>query len=129
MIFADLNLDEEIATVELRISQRRRRAAAEVDGVASALRSGVTSPTALLLAIGIGFGLGRMTNGKIAPAGHARAGRFLSIFEGVRAALKVIRTPALVWATRLFAARRSAGGASVAHRAERQSSQGSGSGH
>jgi hypothetical protein len=112
VIFADLNLDEEIATIELRINQRKRLIATDVDQVTVALRNGVTSRTALLVAAGIGFALGRITDGKAAPAGRARAGRLLSIVEGVRVALKLIRTPALVWAARLFDARHSAGGAS-----------------
>ena len=120
MIFADLKLDEEIAAIELRISQRKRLIATDVDKAASALRNGVTSPTALLLAVGIGFVLGRMTDGKIAPAGQARAGRLLSIVEGARAASKLIGTPTLVWAARLFSARHPAADASGSHRPERQ---------
>ena len=118
MILADLSLDEEITAIELRISQRKRLIATDVDEVGSALRNGVTSRTALLLAVGLGFAVGRMTDGKAAPPGQARAGRLLSIVEGVRAALKV--TPTLVWAARLFGARHPAADASGSHRPERQ---------
>ena len=73
MIFADLNLDEEIATLELRISQRKRLIATDADKLGSVLRNGVTSPTALLLAVGTGFALGRITGGKVAPPGRGGA--------------------------------------------------------
>ena len=119
----DRNLDAEIATVGLRIGQRKRLIAAEVEGVASALRDNVTSSTALLVAIGVGFALGRVSDGKAAQPGQARAGqRLLSVVDAVRAALKVIRTPTLIWAARLLGMRHAPGGAPAA-RPERQSPQ------
>src|SRR5262249_39840858 len=112
----------------LRIGQRKRLLATEVDAVSSALRDklrdNATSSTALLVAIGVGFALGRVSDGKAAPPGQARAGqRLLSAVDAVRAALKLIRTPTLIWVARLFGARHAADGASTSQRAQRQSPQ------
>lgn len=114
MIF-DPNLDEELDAVGLRIRQRKTLIAAEIDGVASALRDNVTSSTALLVAVGVGFALGKVSDGKAARPGQARAGqRLLSVVDAVRAALKVIRTPTLIWAARLLGIRHPAGGVPAA---------------
>ena len=97
-------LEEDIATAELRIHRRKRLLLAEAERARLALRSSVTSPSALLLAVGVGFTLGRITEGERRP-GQSRLSRIWHGVSGsVRAALHLTRTPSLVWLARLFGA-------------------------
>ena len=106
MIPIDRDLDEEITKVELRIHQRRLRVTAKGRSVGTALQRSLTSPAVLLLAAGTGFAIGRITEGNAAP-GQTRLSRaWLSISQGVRAALAVVRAPTFVWLARLFGAQR-----------------------
>ena len=98
----DGDLEEEIATVELRIQQRKTDIIAESRKVSTALQHAVTSPAAFALAAGAGFILGRITLGS---PGRSGGSRLLSLFEGVRGLTSVVRAPALVWLTRLFRSR------------------------
>ena len=102
MIPIDRDLDEEIATVELRIHQRTLRVLAKGRRVGTALQRGLTSPQVLLLAAGIGFAIGRITEGNGVP-GRTRLSRaWFSISQSVKAALAVVRAPAFLWLARLF---------------------------
>lgn len=103
MIPIDQDLDEEISTVELRIHERTLRVVARGHRIGTALQRSLTSPAVLLLAAGTGFAIGRITEGNGAP-GQTRISRaWISISQGVRAALAIVRTPAFVWLARLLA--------------------------
>ena len=102
MIPADRDLDDEITATELRIHQRALRVLARGGRVGTALQRSLTSPAALLLAAGIGFAIGRITDGNNA-AGHSRLARaWFSISQGVSGALAVVRAPTFVWLARLL---------------------------
>ena len=106
MIPIDHDLDEEITTIELRIRQRTLRVMAKGRRAGEALQRGLTSPAVLLLAAGTGFAIGRITEGN-SGSGQTRLGRaWVSMSQGVRVALAVVRTPAFVWLARLFSANR-----------------------
>jgi hypothetical protein len=95
-------LEEDIAAAELRIHRRKQLLLAETEKAKAAVRSNVTSPSALLLAVGVGFTAGRITEGERRP-GQSRLSRiWTAISGGVRAALQVVRAPTLVWLVRLF---------------------------
>jgi len=95
-------MEEDIAAAELRIHRRKRLLLAEAERAKAALRSSITSPSALLLAVGVGFTVGRITEGERRP-GQSRLSRiWTAISGGVRAALQVVRAPTLVWLVRLF---------------------------
>jgi len=98
----DGDLEEEIAMVERRIQQRKTNIIAESRKVSTALQHAVTSPAAFVLAAGAGFILGRITLGSASRSGGSR---LLSLFEGVRGLISMVRAPALVWLTRLFRSR------------------------
>jgi hypothetical protein len=107
MIPIDRDLDEEITTVELRIHQRTVRAIATGRRVGTVLQRSLTSPAVLLFAAGIGFTIGRMTEGNGAPGRSRLARALFSISQGVRAALAVVRAPTFVWLARVLGAERS----------------------
>jgi len=102
MIPIDRDLDEEITTLELRIRQRTLRVMAKARRAGEALQRGLTSPAVLLLAAGTGFAIGKITEGN-SGSGQTRLARaWVSIYQGVRAALAVVRAPTFVWLARLF---------------------------
>jgi hypothetical protein len=97
-----LDLDEAIAAAELRIKAREQRLAGAAQSLRTAAKHQLTSPSALLLAIGVGFAIGRVTEGTRAP-GQSRLRRiWSSVSESVKAALSVMHTPSLIWLARLF---------------------------
>jgi hypothetical protein len=96
------DLDEQIASVELRIKARERRLAGVAELLRTAARHQLTSPSVLLFAVGAGFVVGRVTEGARAP-GQSRLHRiWTSLSDSVRAALGVMQTPGLMWLARLF---------------------------
>jgi len=96
------NLDEQIAAAELRIKARKQRLAGEAQLLRAAAKHQLTSPSALLLAVGIGFVVGRVTEGPRVP-GQSRLGRiWSSVSDSVKAALNVMQTPSLMWLARLL---------------------------
>jgi len=95
----DGDLEEEIATIERRIQQRRMDIIAESRKVSAALQHAVTSPAAFALAAGAGFILGRITLGSPNRSGGSR---LFSLLKSVGSLMSLVRTPALVWLTRLF---------------------------
>ena len=98
----DRDLDEEITTIELRIRQRTLRVMAKGRWAGEALQRGLTSPAVLLLAAGTGFAIGRITEGNSASGQTRLARAWVSIYQGVRAALAVVRAPTFVWLARQF---------------------------
>jgi hypothetical protein len=102
MIPIDRDLQEEIRTLELRIRQRTLRVVAKARRAGEALQRGLTSPAVLLLAAGIGFAIGRITEGNSASGQTRLARAWVSIYQGIRAALAVVRAPPFVWLARLF---------------------------
>jgi hypothetical protein len=97
-----LDLDEQIAAAELRIKARKQRLASEAQLLRTAAKHQLTSPSTLLLALGVGFVIGRVTEGARAP-GQSRVRRiWSSVSESVKAALSVMQTPGLMWLARLF---------------------------
>jgi hypothetical protein len=102
MIPIDRDLDEEITAIEVRIHQRTVRVLAKGRRVGTALQRSLTSPAALLLAVGTGFAIGRITEGPGASGQTRLARAWFSISQGVKAALTVVRAPAFVWLARLF---------------------------
>ena len=102
MIGIGLDLDEQIAAAELRIKARKQRLASEAQLLRTAAKHQLTSPSALLLAVGVGFVVGRVTESAGAP-GESRLRRiWTSISDSVKAALGVMQTPGLLWLARLF---------------------------
>ena len=111
------DLDEQIAAAELRIKARKQRLASEAQLLRMAAKRELTSPPALLLAIGVGFVVGRVTEGARAP-GQSRLRRiWSSISESIKAALSVMQTPSLMWLARLVG--RNSGSTPGEHPAER----------
>jgi hypothetical protein len=102
MIPIDRDLDEEITAIELRIHQRTLRVLAKGRRVGTALQRSLTSPAALLLAVGTGFAIGRITEVPGASGQTRLARAWFSISQGVRAALAVVRAPTFVWLARLL---------------------------
>jgi hypothetical protein len=97
-----LDLDEQIAAAELRIKARKQRLAGEAQLLRTAAKHQLTSPSTLLLALGVGFVIGRVTESAQAP-GQSRLRRiWSSVSESVKAALSVMQTPSLMWLARLF---------------------------
>jgi len=95
-------LEEDIAAAELRIHRRKRLLLAEAERAKAAFGSSLTSPSALLFAVGVGFTVGRITEGERRP-GQSRLSRiWTAISGGVSAALQVMRAPSLIWLARLF---------------------------
>jgi hypothetical protein len=102
-----LDLDEQIAAAELRIKARKQRLVSGAQLLRTAAKHQLTSPSTLLLALGVGFVIGRVTESTEAP-GQSRLRRiWSSVSESVKAALSVMQTPSLMWLARLFG--RSAG--------------------
>ena len=111
MTTSPLDLDEQIAAAERSIEEHKQRVLADAKLLKRAARRELTSPAALLLAAGVGFALGRITESAQAP-GQSRSARiWMSISGGVKAALSVVRTPGLVWLARLVGIERSGHGA------------------
>jgi hypothetical protein len=98
----DRDLDEEIATIELRIRQRTLRVMTKGRRAGAALQRSLTSPAVLLLAAGTGFAIGRITEGNSAPGQTRLARAWGSIYQGVRVGLAVVRAPIFVWLARRF---------------------------
>ena len=96
------HLEQDIAAAELRIHRRKRLLLAEAERAKSALRSSITSPSTLLLAVGVGFTLGRITEGERRPGQSRLSKIWLAVSGGVRAALQVVRMPSLIWLARFF---------------------------
>jgi hypothetical protein len=100
MTTSPLDLDEQIAAAQRRIEEHKQRMLADAKLLKRAARRELTSPAALLLAAGVGFALGRITESAQAP-GQSRSARiWMSTSGGVKAALRVVRTPGLVWLAR-----------------------------
>ena len=99
---ASLDLEEDIAAAEFRIQRRKELLLAEVDKARTALRSSVTSPSALLLAVGIGFTLGRITQGERGPGQSRLSKAWLAVSGGVKTAAQLVRAPSLVWIASLL---------------------------
>jgi len=96
------DLDEQIAAAELRINARKQRLASGAQLLRRAARHQLTSPSTLLLALGLGFVIGRVTEGARAP-GQSRLRRiWSSVSDSVKAALSVMQTPSVLWVARLF---------------------------
>lgn len=110
MIARDRDLDEEIASVELRIHRRKVRVIAKGRRLGRALQRSLTSPAVLLLAAGTGFAIGRITEGNGSPGRTRLARAWFSISQGVRAAVAIARAPIVIWLARLFGAQRPAQG-------------------
>lgn len=98
-------LDADISAAELRIQQRKRLLHTEAERAQAALRSTVTSPSALLLAVGAGFTIGKLTEGQRAPGESRLARIWTAVSGGVGAALQVVRAPSLIWLAGLFGSR------------------------
>jgi hypothetical protein len=114
MIALDQDLNEEIASVELRIHRRKVRVIAKGRRLGRALQRSLTSPAVLLLAAGTGFAIGRITEGNGAPGRTRLARAWFSISQGVRAAVAIVRAPVVIWLWRLFCAQRPAQGRKAA---------------
>ena len=96
------DLDEQIAAAELRIKARKQKLAGEAQVLRVAAKHQLTSPSALLMAVGVGFVVGRVTESARAP-GQSRLRRiWSSVSDSVKAALNVMQTPSLMWLARLF---------------------------
>jgi len=106
-----LELDEEIAATVVRIKARKQQIAGAAQILRAAARHQLTAPSTLLLAVGVGFVVGRVTERARAP-GQSRLRRIWNtISESAEAALGVMQAPSLRWLLQLFG--RSSGSASA----------------
>lgn len=111
MIPIGSDLDQKIAATERSIEHQKQRVLAHAGMLERAVRRELTSPAALLFAAGVGFALGRITEGTRAPGRTRLARIWTSISGGVKAALNMVQTPSLVWLARWFGTERADVGA------------------
>jgi len=95
-----LDLDEQIAAAERSIEEHKQRVLADAKLLKRAARRELTSPAALLLAAGIGFALGRITEGTRTPGQTRLARVWIALSSSVKTALRLVQTPSLVWLAR-----------------------------
>jgi hypothetical protein len=94
------DLDQQIAAAERSIEQRTQRLLADAKLLKRAARRELTSPALLLFAAGVGFTLGRITEGRRAPGQTRLARVWIAVSSSVRTALRLVQTPSLVWLAR-----------------------------
>jgi hypothetical protein len=96
------NLDDKIAATERSIATRRVDVLSNVGKIVTVLHRALGSPAMMLLALGVGFTIGRITEGERSKRTSRTARAWQGLIGGVRAGLKVIRAPTTVWLARLF---------------------------
>jgi hypothetical protein len=100
-------LDARIAAAERRIAVHREQLVSDMQSLRAAARKQLTTPSALLFAVGIGFTIGRIVQRPGLPGQSRLARIWATLSESVKAAAGILQTPTVLWLVRLFSGQRS----------------------